>query len=126
VRAFHGAPVETYRHGLNNVLMASDAACVEANVDYAKSSGHLVRLDVEIPIAALNGQRQDGGPMGCRLESHDEAQRLGQQILARAASVRVLRDGLGGQGTSEATQLVTIAVLRSCTHMPEATIQRGR
>lgn len=87
--------------GLHNVPIASDAACVEANVDYGNSSGYLVRFDVEIPTAALNGRRQDGGPMGCLLLTHDEAGRLGQQILARAASVRELRDGFGGQGTSD-------------------------
>ena len=78
--------------------MASDAACVEANVAYGNASGYQVRLDVEIPHDALNGRREDGGPMGCLLLSHDEAERLGQQLLARAATVRELRDGVGGQG----------------------------
>jgi len=81
--------------------MTSDAGCVEANVDYGNASGNLVRLDLEIPHAALNGRREDGGPMGCLLLSHDEAERLGQQLLARAATVRELRNGLGGQGTSD-------------------------
>jgi len=81
--------------------MTSDAACVEANVDYGNVSGYLVRLDVEIPPAALNGWREDGGPMGCLLLSHDEAEALGQQLLARAARVRELRDAVGGQGTSD-------------------------
>jgi hypothetical protein len=33
--------------------MTSDAACVEANVDYGNAFGYLVRLDVEIPPAAV-------------------------------------------------------------------------
>ena len=93
-------PVETNRQSLHNGPMTSDAACVEANVDYGNASGYLVRLDLEIPRAALNGRREDGGPMACLLLSHDEAERLGQQLLARAARLRELRDGVGGQGTS--------------------------
>jgi len=97
-----GAPFETSRQGLHNGPMTSDAACVEANVDYGNASGYMVRLDVEIPHDALAGRRDDGGPMGCLLLSHDEAERLGHQLLARAARVRKLRDGVGGQGTSGA------------------------
>jgi hypothetical protein len=81
--------------------MTSDAACVEANIDYGNASGYVVRLDVEIPPTALNGRREDGGPMGCLLLSYDEAERLGQQLLARAARVRELRDGVGEQGTGD-------------------------
>lgn len=84
--------------GLHDVSMTADAECVEANVDYGNVSGYLVRLDVEIPPAALNGRREDGGPMGCLLLTHDEAERLGQQLLARAARVRELRAAVGGQG----------------------------
>ena len=71
--------------------MASDADCVETNVDYGNVSGYLVRLDVEIPPEALNGRRADGGPMGCLLLTHEEARQLGEQLLARAAEVRRLR-----------------------------------
>jgi hypothetical protein len=74
--------------------MTSDAACVEANIDYGNASGYLVRLDVEILLLLFNGRREDGGAMGCLLLSHDEAERLGQQILARVASVRELRNGI--------------------------------
>ena len=95
-------PVETPRQGLHNVPMTSEAACVEANVDYGNASGYLVRLDIGIPPAALNGRREDGGPMGCLLLTHDEAERLGQQLLARAARVRELRDSVGRRGTSGA------------------------
>jgi hypothetical protein len=81
--------------------MTSDAACVEANIDYGNAAGYLVRLDVEIPRTALNGRREGGGPVGCLLLNHDEAERLGQQLLARAARVRELRDAVGGQGPSD-------------------------
>ena len=52
--------VEASRQGLHNGPMTSDGACVEANIDYGYASGYLVRLDVEIPRAALNGRREDG------------------------------------------------------------------
>jgi hypothetical protein len=34
--------------------------------------------------------------MGCLLVTHVEAERLGHELLERAARVRDLRDGLGG------------------------------
>ena len=79
-----------------------DAECVEANVDYGNICGYVVRLDVEIPRDALNGHRNDGGPMGHLLVTPDEAERLAQQILRRAAEVRKLRQhSTGGHGTVE-------------------------
>ena len=39
--------------------------------------------------------------MGCLLLSDDEAERLGHQLLARAARVRELPAGVGGHGTSD-------------------------
>ena len=79
--------------------MTTDAACLEANVDYANVTGYVVRLDVEIPADAMNGSREDGGPMGHLLVTPDEAERLAQFILARAAEARTLgRDRTQGQG----------------------------
>jgi hypothetical protein len=41
---FMARPVETSRQSLHNGRMTSDAACVEANIDYGNGSGYLVRL----------------------------------------------------------------------------------
>jgi hypothetical protein len=82
--------------------VTSDAECLEANVDFGSVSGYVVRLDVEIPADAMNGSREDGGPMGHLLVTPDEAERLAQLILARAAEVRALRQDRGpGQGDEE-------------------------
>lgn len=44
-------------------------------------------------MAQMSGQRADGGAMGMLLLSHDEAEALAQQLLARAGEIRRLRAG---------------------------------
>ena len=51
-------------------------------------SGYLVRLDVEIPSAATNGSRPDGGPTGCLLLSPEEAEDLAHQLQACVRQAR--------------------------------------
>jgi hypothetical protein len=79
--------------------VTTDADCVEAFVDYGNVPGYLVRLNVEIPKDATAGNREDGGPMGMLLLTHDEAESLAHQLLAVAAEGRRLRDDRpGGRG----------------------------
>jgi hypothetical protein len=85
----------------HDVHMTSDADCIEANVDYGVLSGHFIRVDVEIPSAALNGHREDGGPTGCLILTDDEAERLGRQLLARVTLLRELREGASMRKTPD-------------------------
>lgn len=75
--------------------MELDGRCLEANIDYGNTIGHFVRLDVEMPAQTVNGRRDDGGPTGCMALTHEEAETLGRQLLARAQQVRELRGAKG-------------------------------
>lgn len=73
--------------------MVTDGDLVEANVGHAQALGggfYYVSLDVEIPVDALIGGREVGGPTGYLRLSANEADRLASQLMERAERVRAL------------------------------------
>ena len=73
--------------------MGLDAANLDANVDYGNVSGHVVRVDVDLPRDVLYPSPVEGAvASGALLLSADEAEAFGQRLIWQAGEVKRLNE----------------------------------